>query len=1659
MKIINHGRGLHVREVSGIEYLKKSLPSDWEAHTNLDLSLPNGAREIDVILFAPDRIILIDLKDGRGRYESNGGDWFLHGVSQGRSPVKKILDNAKQVFILLKSFLEEQAKRSKSPKLPTPRIEGVVILTGSRDLKGIAPTEIGHVFTQIDFVSTIEDTKKRLTRFPEAHASFYRNRLISPEWKLTLHKFFNVRDGHFIEGMRRYGSYIATDPRSWAYKHPAGIYTEFNVLDDSAAQAAGLLRRWDFSEAETRFQTEEGRKEIAGRERSVIAWLNDRSTDCESAVLQPKAEDPERGVDYWEVYEKRRKMKRLSEFITSELPGLRPNERLELVRQMLAQAQVLHAYEAAHLDLGPHSVWVELPSVVRLSHLMSARYPEANSLGASRYQFLSSVKTPEDIFEEPSTPTQKDVYHLGFLMHILLFGAYPESRASTPPEWNSGVDVHQTYQSVHEVLERALSWDASTRYSNAAEMLDHFNSLSRKQDAGVTVLKRLEIFNTVASQMQLSRLYPFNKELKQDNYVEMWLSVKDDESLVVKLWKRTAWSDGDADHPRILDLLERARELASSPPPNCVQIKDVIWLHDAIVLTQLYVDAPNLAEHALTRDKASITPDEILTFILKLARAIVSMHDSGNSHGDLKPCNILVLGASFDPQFIDYHDFSCSADGEIQTSVYAPVKGGRYERDRFAVTVMANELLEGVDIPTDKLSRVHRAIEVCRGEAPENATLLPLLDALEEILIPKEQNKVRHLSIALSNAKSQEILPDEGVFGYGFDHGQLYLRGAVKALYFKLKKNKITSARVVDMPHLLNSSLTRRQQGTVGIEIEVIGEVANSFGDFQALFEEAPFVDLLIHNGYEDPADVEEQEDQELEPTEEALTKAETDEDAITELVDLEQGKLFASVPELWRKLVDIEKDLTTEAIALGPSSYRKETKLHAIPIELESGAFDFSRNDKVIVERMGARGWQKVGILDVGTSSDKFILVDAMGWMPAGGSLVEIEQRLRFQSQMEQANIDRRNAAVTRILDRRSVVKNLIDYFNPDSRPQVRDACIEVDVDKVRTMYGLNESQAKAFASIFKVRPLGLLQGPPGTGKTRFIGALIHYALTHGHVRNVLLASQSHEAVNNAAEAVLKLYPAPLEAPSIIRVGQEGNVSDQLLPFHVARVEQLYKDKFHATLKERLLTAAKAIGIPEPLAQTLILIEITVRPVIEQINNLAEDTEQDGVVDRINSLVTTLETLISNHNLGFEIPNFSEFPKEEFILEIFDSIADHHRCSREMVAKFQSVSRLARDIIGSVSTVDRSFETFLAGTRHIVAGTCVGLGRSSLGLTSTVFDLVVIDEAARATASELAVPMQAGSWVVLVGDQKQLEPRHKENVVALVADETGFAPSEIIKSDFERIFDSPLGREISERITTQYRMLPAIGNVVSNAFYGGDLAPGRLTSPVGAEVFPDSLKHPLTWIYTDDFLEKGYQKPEQGKSRKSLTNPKEIEVIIGMIHEWDNCPEFVAWLSSRKDPEPAIGIICTYGAQASALKHKLRVVSLSDTMRSALKIDTVDSYQGKENRIVILSLVRNNADGPSVNGRPTIRPGFMSRPNRINVAASRAMDKLVIVGARERWPQSGPMAELRRSFDAEEVQGNAVHIQAGQLLEEQRAAQEPPALSPKVKNLKKVMP
>lgn len=359
-------------------------------------------------------------------------------------------------------------------------------------------------------------------------------------------------------------------------------------------------------------------------------------------------------------------------------------------------------------------------------------------------------------------------------------------------------------------------------------------------------------------------------------------------------------------------------------------------------------------------------------------------------------------------------------------------------------------------------------------------------------------------------------------------------------------------------------------------------------------------------------------------------------------------------------------------------------------------------------------------------------------------------------------------------------------------------------------------------------------------------------------------------------------------------------------------------------------------MGISHPLTDALSHVELAVRPVAARLASLKDE---ENSAQRITALRETIDQQVARLRIGDILP--TDMPPEQIVTTIvgacLKAVPQDEGPSADRVARFQVIASLARDFVGTVSTEQRSFETFLAGTRQIVAGTCVGLGRSALGLTSTPFDLVIVDEAARCTASELAVPIQAGAWIVLVGDHQQLEPQHPESVVDEAAERLGVSVAEVARSDFERVFETAYGTAAGHTLRRQYRMLPPIGEIVSRSFYGKRLEHGRATPIIDPKALPADLSAPVTWFDTAPFGERAEQ--ADPNHRKSLTNTAEADVIVSLLRRWSECQPFLDWLDQQASHAHGIGIICAYSAQRDLVRRKIALAPIHPSLRAALKV------------------------------------------------------------------------------------------------------------------------
>jgi len=121
------------------------------------------------------------------------------------------------------------------------------------------------------------------------------------------------------------------------------------------------------------------------------------------------------------------------------------------------------------------------------------------------------------------------------------------------------------------------------------------------------------------------------------------------------------------------------------------------------------------------------------------------------------------------------------------------------------------------------------------------------------------------------------------------------------------------------------------------------------------------------------------------------------------------------------------------------------------------------------------------------------------------------------------------------------------------------------------------------------------------------------------------------------------------------------------------------------------------------------------------------------------------------------------------------------------------------------------------------------------------------------------------------------------------------------------------------------------------------------------------------------------------------------------------------------------VGIISAYRKQNNRLRQEIVAREPGLAALRALRIDTVDRFQGGERQILFVSLVNANAEH-------AIGP-LHADPRRLNVALSRARTKLIIVGDRATFtgpgrPEEETAKEVYRQLfallDAQAAQGTA---------------------------------
>lgn len=1558
--------------------------------------------EFDLVIVTHCNVLIIELKDwNNGEVLSRGDKWYKNDREMGRSPVSV---TQKKVF-LLKNKLD-RIKNKFTNKGFTPHIEHLVVMTGNAGFSKLTDLEKKHTLSLSQFLEYIDGEKFDQKFRPHPNAK-------------VLNKDFKIFDDLFLGNNTgpkyfRIDGYKAMD---LIFEHPHKVYKEFQAVSEISKRDEALLRLWNFDNIEgVKAKTPDGRLSIVSREREVLQFIKHQDHDLYKHCLRSLTalQKDEITSEYCEIYEIPPSHVRFNEFIGRYGTSLADIDRSNLMKLLVAKFSDLHQIKVAHRDLGDHSIWISPGKEIALSNFISAYHQPAGTVGD--YRQALSVNTLTVISENSifSSPYEADVGALALLSWHILEGQRlsPKSIQGI----NEALNISDCCYS--QVLIDAIS---GGRFANAVELFDALKQAEPAlDDTLVFDQHELEPYKRAISHSRQFR--------EDDDFIvetdekEVYLS----NGQIVKAWLNINVTEANAKSGyKLLHILKLIEKLQISSPPYIPPIRE---FGIATKSSSLYLVMDMV--QGVHWDKLVLPPETKLDVIKQLIATIEHLHMLGIAHGDLHPGNILVE-IKEDQNLLSLIDIPdlCLDSEESLNHMYSPDNIDSctaFERDNYAVIKMASDLLGIVwGFKSEEYPQLSHAIEL---ELMDTLYGFKDLSRFKSAFDVPPADKLQPVEIMLGGEQfeSATIYPDNGHLYLKIDPSHksptdarvkvIGIGGSVDLIYSMRDKAFVVGFNFRERPNIRKSD-AESSQLELDFPVRVNwGESYDLSGLTNKLQDHDSFnnaLSLALRNIPEPP------------PEEDRLT---LELKKAFEQLDLEKStnaepKITISTAKLWGAILDTEIESYPSIEVLGkPSEPTDKSDQLILTYQSDVDVLgQFNKSDSIEALSVKDEEEYSLGVVDLEHSALNEVRIAKLRFKALSlkdGDLVF------FRTKQDRASYEKRKDALQCLLDKEGIIGELVNYFDPTCSLSAKSYDIEV-TDEDFSLYdrtddqgnkiSLNDQQREAFSKLINNGPLSLLQGPPGTGKTEFIAAFVHYLIEKQKVNRVLLVSQSHEAVNTAAERIRSHCARLNTSLDVVRFSnREGAVSTGLKDVYSNAIVSEKRELFRAEVKYRVEALGRALGLQPKYLSDLVNAELKLFKQIDHFNksmiSLSDQViEKEDKQQLKRSLIELNDSIRLTIKDDFDI-DFDNNENLSVVKNILlDKLEHEYSIKPNEAARAKALAKLSRDMLDVLETDQVNFDEFFARSRQLVTGTCVGVGQRHISITDNQYDWVIIDEAARSIASELAIAMQAGKRILLVGDHHQLPPLYTDPHKKALARKLGISSQEndldlLLQSDFARAFESDYGSQVGATLLTQYRMAPEIGNLVSNVFYQGKLVNGSRTIPGIYDNVPEALQSPVTWLDTSSL---GSHAHHQGDRGVSIYNRCEADLIIKLLKQIASDFNFLIELkASVKNDEPAIGVICMYGEQKRLLRQKFKEVQWDDEFKSLVKIDTVDGYQGKENRIIILSITRSDKQQSS---------GFLRAANRVNVALSRAMDRLLIVGSIDMWRTKNKYMPLGR--------------------------------------------
>ncbi|KAB8232587.1 P-loop containing nucleoside triphosphate hydrolase protein [Aspergillus alliaceus] len=550
-----------------------------------------------------------------------------------------------------------------------------------------------------------------------------------------------------------------------------------------------------------------------------------------------------------------------------------------------------------------------------------------------------------------------------------------------------------------------------------------------------------------------------------------------------------------------------------------------------------------------------------------------------------------------------------------------------------------------------------------------------------------------------------------------------------------------------------------------------------------------------------------------------------------------------------------------------------------------------------------------------------------------------------------------------------------------------------------------LDLTQLQSFVSGL-TQTVSLIQGPPGTGKS-FIGALLA-KMFHDHSKEaILVMCYTNHALDQFLEDLLDIG---INSSSIVRLGSKSTTRTQPLRLSAQKssyrhtrntwdVINKYKNEA-ADTRERLTLASNTYAEFKVDARTMLEFLEFEDP---SFYNAFMPPENEGM-----SIVGEKGKGVDSNYLydlwsrGREQPNFFKIDCSEDSHRIWSMDTPTRQAYirtwslqilEEQVTSLNESTRHMDECQKHIEKVWNQRTNSILKSKRIIGCTTTAAAMYTEDIRAVSPGIVLLEEAGEILESHVLAAINSETkQLVLIGDHQQLRPKIN-NYALSVEKGDGY---DLNRSLFERLV---LAGYPHSTLAKQHRMCPEISFLVRSLTYP-DLedAPATFSRPA-----PRGLQDRVIFFHHENPETKFAQvsdRRDEG-TKESKTNPFEVEVVLKIVkylgqqgYGTDKVVVLTPYLGQlhllrdrlKKDNDPVLNDLDSH----DLVKAGLLSQASADHSKRAIRLSTIDNYQGEECEVVISTLTRSNNAGDI---------GFMAAPQRLNVLLSRARNVLIMVG------------------------------------------------------------